>query len=59
MPYDQLPNRVGAVQVQSLSCSVCWEDFSQVLQLEEHIRNSHPERIIKEEELFIRRSIAS
>jgi len=40
------------------SCSVCWEDFSQLPELDKHIRTSHPDRIPKQEELFARREVA-
>ncbi len=40
------------------SCSVCWEDFSQLSELDNHIRASHPDRIPKQEELFLRREVA-
>jgi len=40
------------------SCSVCWEDFSQLPELDNHIRASHPERVPEQEELFARREVA-
>ncbi len=40
------------------SCSVCWQDFSQLPELDKHIRVSHPDRILKQEELVWRREVA-
>ena len=40
------------------SCAVCWEDFNQLLELDNHIRVRHPDRIPEQEELFARRKVA-
>lgn len=40
------------------SCSVCWEDFAQLPELDNHIRASHPDRVARQEELFVRRAVA-
>jgi hypothetical protein len=36
------------------SCSVCWQDFAQHHELDDHIRQGHPDRIIDQDELFAR-----
>jgi hypothetical protein len=38
------------------SCSVCWQDFSHNHELDDHIRDGHPDRVIDEGELFARAS---
>jgi hypothetical protein len=38
------------------SCAVCWQDFSQRNELDDHIREGHPDRIIDQDELFARAS---
>ncbi len=45
-------------QLRKPACSVCWEDFDQLPDLDNHVRTSHPERISKPEELFARRDVA-
>ena len=40
------------------ACSVCWEDFDHSVELENHVRASHPDRISTPEELFAQRHIA-
>ena len=51
-------NLAGAEQVQRPSCALCWEDFAQFPDLDNHIRASHPDRIATQEELFVRREVA-
>lgn len=51
-------NLAGAEQAPKSSCAVCWEDFSQLRDLDNHIRASHPDRISKPEEFFARREVA-
>jgi hypothetical protein len=46
------------LQVPTASCSVCWQDFGHLLELEQHIRTCHPDRIGTEEEFFARRDAA-
>lgn len=36
------------------SCSVCWQDFSQKVELDEHIRRAHPDRVSDLDELLVR-----
>ena len=38
------------------SCSVCWQDFSHNHELDDHIRQGHPDRIIDQDELIARAS---
>jgi hypothetical protein len=38
------------------SCSVCWQDFSHDHELDDHIRQGHPDRIVNQDELFARAS---
>ncbi len=58
MPDKPAPNQPGIEQAPKPSCSVCWEDFGHLPELDKHIRASHPDRIGKEEELFARRNVA-
>lgn len=50
---NAVKNAQEAVQVQ-LSCAVCWQDFNLLRDLDEHIRDTHPDRIIDEYELLVR-----
>jgi hypothetical protein len=45
-------------QLRKPACAVCWEDFEQTQELDNHIRTSHPDRICDQEELFTRREVA-
>jgi len=45
-------------QVAKSCCSLCWEDFNEPRDLDDHIRSSHPDRISRQEELFARRAVA-
>ena len=38
------------------SCSVCWQDFGHRNELDDHIRQGHPDRIIDQDELFVQAS---
>ena len=58
MSDNPATNLTGVEHVQKASCSVCWEDFSQLPELDKHIRASHPDRICNQEELFARREVA-
>ena len=40
MPDKPASNQLGMEQVQKPSCSVCWEDFSHIIKLEE-LRNRY------------------
>jgi hypothetical protein len=51
---NHLPNQ----QLGKPACSVCWEDFDHLLELDSHVRTSHPDRICKQEELFARLDVA-
>ncbi len=42
-----------AGQIQ-LSCSVCWQDFDLLRDLDEHIRDTHPDRVIDQNDLLVR-----
>lgn len=58
MPDKPASNQLGMEQVQKPSCSVCWEDFSHIVELDKHIRANHPDRIGRPEEIFARRNVA-
>jgi len=47
-----------ALELPRPSCSVCWEDFNQLPDLDNHIRAKHPDRVPIQEELFARREVA-
>ncbi len=55
---DTLAPQQLFLEIPRPSCSVCWEDFSQLRELDDHIRTSHPDRIAKQEELIARREVA-
>jgi hypothetical protein len=52
------PNYLPTQQPLKPACSVCWEDFDQLPQLDDHIRTTHPDRIRTQEEFFAQRQIA-
>jgi len=58
MPDKPVSNHLPAQQPGKPACSVCWEDFDQLLELDNHARTSHPDRISTQEELFARREVA-
>jgi len=58
MPDKPASNQLGMEQVQKPSCAVCWEDFSHIVELDKHIRTSHPDRVSRPEEIFARRNVA-
>jgi len=47
-----------ALELPRPSCSVCWEDFNQLPDLDNHIRAKHPDRVPIQEERFARREVA-
>jgi len=55
---DRAAPKQLSLELPKPSCSVCWEDFSQLHELDNHIRVSHPDRVSKQEELFARRDVA-
>ena len=56
MPKTPIANDAPPQDDRKPSCSVCWQDFSQPHELDDHIRQGHPDRIIDQGELFIRAS---
>ncbi len=48
----------SAVSVRKPACSVCWQDFDHSVELENHVRTSHPDRISTPDELFVQTRIA-
>jgi hypothetical protein len=49
---DESPSHVA----RKPSCSVCWEDFSNNHDLDDHIRSNHPDRVGDQYEIFARAS---
>ncbi len=47
-----------SVSVRKPACSVCWQDFEHSVELENHVRASHPDRISTPDELFVQTRIA-
>jgi hypothetical protein len=54
----ETPNRPPSEQARKPACSVCWEDFDQTVELDNHIRLSHPDRIGTPDELLAQPRIA-
>ncbi len=50
---DAVRHAQQTAQIQ-LSCSVCWQEFDLLRDLDEHIRDTHPDRIIDQYEFLIR-----
>ncbi len=50
---DAVKHAQPATPIQ-LSCSVCWQDFNLLRDLDEHIRDSHPDCIIDQDDFLIR-----
>lgn len=57
MSYTPAPRQLS-LELPKPSCSVCWEDFAQLPELDNHIRVNHPDRVPKQEELFVRQKVA-
>jgi len=51
-------NHLSKQQIQQPACSVCWADFDHLMELENHARTCHPDRICKQEELYAFRAAA-
>ncbi len=55
-PKTPTANNAPSQDNRKPSCSVCWQDFSHGNELDDHIREGHPDRIIDQDELFARAS---
>jgi hypothetical protein len=55
-PKTPTANNTRSQGDRKLSCSVCWQEFSHSHELDDHIRQGHPDRIIDQDELFARAS---
>ena len=58
MPHKTISDYQPTPQLRKPACSVCWEGFDQLPQLDDHIRTTHPDRIRTQEEFFAQRQIA-
>jgi hypothetical protein len=56
MPKKSTVNDATSQDNRKPSCSVCWQEFSHYHELDDHIRQGHPDRIIDQHELFARAS---
>ena len=56
MPKTRTANNAPSQGNRNPSCSVCWQDFSDRNELDDHIRQGHPDRIIDQDELLARAS---
>ena len=55
-PKTPTANNTPSQDNRKPSCSVCWQEFSRRNELDDHIREGHPDRIIDQDELFARAS---
>ena len=56
MPQTPIANDTPSQNNRKPSCAVCWQDFVHPRELDDHIRQGHPDRIIDQDELFVRAS---
>ena len=56
MPKKPTANDAPSQDDRKPSCSVCWQYFSHDHELDDHIRQGHPDRIVDQDDLFARAS---
>ena len=56
MPDSPAINEPPSRVARKPSCLVCWEDFSDDHDLDDHIRSDHPDRVRDQCEIFARAS---
>ena len=56
MPNSPASNESLSPVVRKPSCSVCWEDFRDDHELEDHISSDHPDRVRDQLQIFARAS---